>query len=64
MMWVAMDGAIMRLEYYTSKRIGKMQGVENGNLVIEARKESWQGMNYTSARLLTKGKNELAVWEN
>jgi beta-glucanase (GH16 family) len=33
-----------------------MRRVENGNLVIEARKESWQGMNYTSARLLTKGK--------
>ena len=43
------------LEYYTSKRTENAR-VENGNLVIEARKESWQGMNYTSARLLTKGK--------
>lgn len=43
------------LEYYTSKRMENAR-VENGNLVIEARKESWQGMNYTSARLLTKGK--------
>ena len=43
------------LEYYTSKRMEDAR-VENGNLVIEARKESWQGMNYTSARLLTKGK--------
>jgi len=43
------------LEYYTSKRTENAR-VENGNLVIEARKEPWQGMNYTSARLLTKGK--------
>jgi len=43
------------LEYYTSKRTENAR-VENGNLIIEARKESWQGMNYTSARLLTKGK--------
>ena len=43
------------LEYYTSKRLENAR-VEDGNLVIEARKESWQGMNYTSARLLTKGK--------
>ena len=43
------------LEYYTSKRLDNAR-VENGNLVIEARKEAWQGMNYTSARLLTKGK--------
>lgn len=43
------------LEYYTSKRLENAR-VENGNLVIEAKKESWQGMNYTSARLLTKGK--------
>lgn len=43
------------LEYYTSKRLENAR-VDNGNLVIEARKEAWQGMNYTSARLLTKGK--------
>jgi len=43
------------LEYYTSKRMENSR-VENGNLVIEARKESWQGMNYTSTRLITKGK--------
>jgi len=43
------------LEFYTSKRTENAR-VENGNLVIEAKKESWQGMNYTSARLLTKGK--------
>jgi beta-glucanase (GH16 family) len=43
------------LEYYTSKRSENAR-VENGNLVIEVRKESMMGMNYTSARLLTKGK--------
>jgi beta-glucanase (GH16 family) len=43
------------LEYYTSKRLENAR-VENGNLVIEARKEPMMGMNYTSARLLTKGK--------
>jgi len=45
------------LEYYTDKRLENAR-VENGNLVIEARKESWQGMNYTSARLLTKNKGD------
>jgi len=30
--------------------------VEKGNLVIEARKENWEGSKYTSARLLTRGK--------
>jgi len=45
------------LEFYTEKRSENAR-VENGNLVIEARKESWQGMNYTSARLLTKNKGD------
>jgi beta-glucanase (GH16 family) len=45
------------LEFYTSKRAENAR-VENGNLIIEARKESWQGKNYTSARLLTKGKGD------
>lgn len=47
------------LEYYTSKRLENAR-VENGNLVIEARKEKWQNNNYTSARLVTKGK---ASWQ-
>jgi len=42
------------LEYYTDSSTNAR--VENGNLVIEARKESYAGMNYTSARLLTKNK--------
>ncbi len=45
------------LEYYTEKRSENAR-VQNGNLVIEARKEPWQGMNYTSARLLTKNKGD------
>lgn len=43
------------LEYYTNARTENAR-VENGNLVIEARKESYNGSNYTSARLLTKNK--------
>ena len=45
------------LEYYTKDRPENAR-VENGNLVIEARKEPFQGMNYTSARLITKGKGD------
>ena len=45
------------LEYYTQKRLENSR-VENGNLTIEARRESWQGMNYTSARLVTKNKGD------
>jgi beta-glucanase (GH16 family) len=43
------------LEYYTYKRIENAR-VENGMLTIEARKEEYKGMNYTSARLVTRGK--------
>ncbi|MGG1314598.1 MULTISPECIES: RICIN domain-containing protein [Cohnella] len=42
------------LEYYTNRP--ENARIENGNLVIEARKESYGGMNYTSARLKTQGK--------
>ena len=45
------------LEFYTSKRRENAR-VENGNLVIEARKEKWENRNYTSARLITKGKGK------
>ncbi len=43
------------LQYYTDKNL-KNARVENGNLVIEAHKESFENKNYTSARLVTKGK--------
>lgn len=40
------------LQYYTSKRIENAY-VENGYLTIEARKEDYNGKDYTSARLIT-----------
>lgn len=42
------------LQYYTDARAENAR-VENGNLIIEARKESYQGNDYTSARLISKG---------
>jgi beta-glucanase (GH16 family) len=45
------------LEYYTANRQENAR-VQNGNLIIEAREESYGGRNYTSARLLTKYKAE------
>ncbi|WP_238898972.1 family 16 glycosylhydrolase [Clostridium sp. YIM B02500] len=41
------------LEYYTNR--SENARIENGNLVIEARKENYSGMNYTSARLKSQG---------
>jgi beta-glucanase (GH16 family) len=43
------------LQYYTQDRRENAR-VENGRLVIEARKEAWQGSKYTSASLHTHGK--------
>lgn len=45
------------LQYYTSERL-KNARVENGMLIIEAYRENWQNKNYTSARLVTKGKGD------
>ncbi|UCA60340.1 glycoside hydrolase family 16 protein [Chryseobacterium rhizoplanae] len=42
-------------QYYTQNRLENAR-MENGNLIIEARKEDWEQNKYTSARLLTKGK--------
>jgi beta-glucanase (GH16 family) len=42
------------LEYYTSRTNNAR--IEGGQLVIEADQESYGGNNYTSARMLTKGK--------
>ncbi|KAK6019962.1 licheninase [Ostertagia ostertagi] len=44
-------------QYYTSGRLENAR-VENGMLIIEARKEKWQENDYTSARLITKGKGD------
>lgn len=43
------------LQFYTDARKENAR-VEDGHLVIEARREPWQGSAYTSARLVTKGK--------
>lgn len=42
-------------QFYTKNRLENAR-VENGKLIIEARKENWEKNQYTSARLLTKGK--------
>lgn len=46
------------LQYYTDRT--ENVTVQNGVLLITARKESFNGSSYTSARLLTKGKFEQA----
>jgi beta-glucanase (GH16 family) len=43
------------LEYYTD---GRNASIQNGALVIEARRENAGGMAYTSSRMTTKGKRE------
>ena len=45
------------LQYYTDRRAENAR-VENGNLIIEARRDSWQGHKYTSARLVSKNKGD------
>jgi len=45
------------LQFYTSKKKENAR-VENGKLIIEARKEKWENKDYTSARLVTKGKGD------
>jgi beta-glucanase (GH16 family) len=45
------------LQFYTKSRKENAR-VENGHLIIEARREKWEGKDYTSARLITKGKGD------
>ncbi|HEX6716686.1 MAG TPA: glycoside hydrolase family 16 protein [Pyrinomonadaceae bacterium] len=45
------------LQFYTERRQENAR-VENGHLIIEARKDDWEGHKYTSARLVTKGKGD------
>lgn len=47
------------LQYYTRERKENAR-VENGHLIIEARKEQTGAANYSSARLVTRGK---AAWQ-
>lgn len=44
-------------QYYTKER-EKNARVENGRLIIEAHREDFSGSQYTSARLVTKGKGD------
>jgi len=44
------------LEYYTDRRVNSR--VEGGKLIIEARKEEFKENHYTSARLVTRGKQD------
>lgn len=44
-------------QYYTEKRLENAR-VENGNLIIEAKKENYNNYEYTSASLITKNKAE------
>lgn len=45
------------LQYYTKDRLENAR-IENGKLIIEARKEDYASNKYTSARLVTKGKGD------
>jgi beta-glucanase (GH16 family) len=47
------------LQFYTRERAENAR-VEGGNLVIEARKEEYEGSQYTSASLVTHGKHDWA----
>lgn len=42
------------LEYYTNRNVNSY--IQDSSLVIEAKKESYGGKSYTSARMITKGK--------
>jgi beta-glucanase (GH16 family) len=44
-------------QFYTGIRKENAR-VENGKLIIEARKENWENKNFTSARLITKDKGD------
>jgi beta-glucanase (GH16 family) len=45
------------LEFYTARRKENAR-VENGHLIIEARKENWEGREYTSSRLVSRGRGD------
>ena len=55
--WGYEEGYIRNNEaqYYTKNRLENAR-VENGNLIIEARKDNWNGKETTSASLNTYGK--------
>jgi beta-glucanase (GH16 family) len=43
------------LQFYTEGRTENAR-VEGGKLIIEAKKEQWEGSNYTSAKLVSRSK--------
>jgi len=45
------------LQHYTERRKENAR-VENGHLIIEARRDGWESHEYTSARLVSKGKGD------
>lgn len=45
------------LQYYTKARLENAR-MEDGNLIIEARRDNWDGNEYTAASLHTRGKKE------
>jgi beta-glucanase (GH16 family) len=45
------------LQYYTNNRPENIY-LDNGKLIIQAKKETFSGKEYTSSRILTKGKRE------
>jgi beta-glucanase (GH16 family) len=50
------------LQYYTDRRKENAR-VESGNLIIEVQRDNWAGREYTSARLISKGKGTWAsIW--
>lgn len=57
--WTYEQGRVRNREaqFYTASRAENAR-LENGHLVIESRKERWQGADYTSASLTTEGKRE------
>ena len=56
-LWSFEEGYVRNNEkqYYTKNRVENCR-VENGNLILEARKEQFQDFNYTSASITTKHK--------
>ena len=45
------------LQFYTRGRKENAR-VENGRLIVEARREAWENRSYTSARLVTRGRGD------
>jgi beta-glucanase (GH16 family) len=45
------------LQFYTKERLENAR-IEDGRLIIEARREKWENKDYTSARLVTKNKGD------